>query len=262
MRNIFLDLGSNIGQGYERIRRQYFRAYYHPALSTGSVFVRQQSYIPLGAEVYMFEPIPDAYKFLKRKYSSSAKIYNKAIWTENTTKIFNVALTTVGSLPSKQQASNIMHKHDVDSNVESWKDVEVETIDFSEFLKNNFHPDDNIFMKMDIEGAEYPVLDQLIDTGAYKYLTAVNIEFHNRILELADKGLHTDLKPNNYYRQFFHENGITVLESSNPVIGFCQNELRYMSAYDADPDGNSIDQLQEWIPGVEFDDEYGRRGWS
>jgi len=262
MRNIFLDLGSNIGQGYERIRRQYFRAYYNDHNSSGAVFVRQQSYIPLGAEVYMFEPIPGAYKFLERKYSPAAKVYNKAIWTENTTKTFNVAHTAIGHLPSKQQASNIMHTHNVDANVESWEEVEVETLNFSEFLKNNFHRDDNIFMKMDIEGAEYPVLDQLIDTGVYKYLTAVNIEFHNRILELADKGLHTDLKPNNYYKQFFYKNGITVLESAIPTIGFTKTHNNSIAAILESPDGKPKNQLEEWHPGMYDDNEYGKRGWS
>jgi len=261
MRNIFLDLGSNIGQGYERIRRHYYRAYYNNRDQSGSVIVRQQSYVPQDAEVYMFEPIPDAYKFLANKYDSVAKVYNKAIWTENTTKTFNVAHTTIGFLPSKQQASNIMHKHDVDSNVESWKEVEVETINFSKFLKNNFHHDDNIFMKMDIEGAEYPVLDQLMDTGAYKYLTTVNIEFHNRILELADSDLYTDLKPNNYYKEFLHNNGITVLETANPIVGFCKTDNTGMATYDLDPDGKKISQFEEWYPGLEVDNEYGKRGW-
>ena len=260
MRNIFLDLGSNIGQGYERIRRQYFRAY-RGNTGTGSIIVRQQPYVPQDVEVYMFEPIPDAYKFLAKKYDSVAKVYNKAIWTENTTKTFNVAHTTIGFLPSKQQASNIMHKHDVDSNVESWKEVEVETINFSKFLKNNFHYDDNIFMKMDIEGAEYPVLDQLIDTGAYKYLTTVNIEFHNRILELADSDLYTDLKPNNYYKEFLHNNGITVLETVNPKVGFLKTHNNGMATYDFDPDGKKISQFEEWYPGLEVDNEDGKRGW-
>jgi FkbM family methyltransferase len=44
--------------------------------------------------------------------------------------------------------------------------IEVEVIDLCDFLEKLNTPVD--FLKMDIEGAEYPILEKMIATGVYK----------------------------------------------------------------------------------------------
>lgn len=52
--------------------------------------------------------------------------------------------------------------------------MEVECLDISN-LVNNLH---DIVMRMDIEGAEYLVLDKLIKTGAIKNIVYLEVEWH------------------------------------------------------------------------------------
>ena len=40
---------------------------------------------------------------------------------------------------------------------------------------------------MDIEGAEYDVLEDLAHTGTHRYLHAVYVEFHSRYMRGAEK---------------------------------------------------------------------------
>jgi hypothetical protein len=55
---------------------------------------------------------------------------------------------------------------------------EVDSIDLSDFIKNNFTPEDYIILKLDIEGAEYDVLYHLAQTGVLSYINELWGEWH------------------------------------------------------------------------------------
>tara|TARA_Y100000361_G_scaffold126132_1_gene119945 strand:+ start:317 stop:1165 length:849 start_codon:yes stop_codon:yes gene_type:complete len=57
--------------------------------------------------------------------------------------------------------------------------VQVESVDLSEWIKNNFKKEDYIILKLDVEGAEYEILEKFFDVGAIEYINEVFIEFHN-----------------------------------------------------------------------------------
>lgn len=54
----------------------------------------------------------------------------------------------------------------------------VDCIDFNEWIINNLNKYDNIYMNMDIEGAEYEVLPCMIKGESIYYMKSVEIEFH------------------------------------------------------------------------------------
>ena len=54
----------------------------------------------------------------------------------------------------------------------------VRAFDMARVLFENILPDDFVFMKMDIEGAEYEVLQHLIDTGALCLIDELAVEWH------------------------------------------------------------------------------------
>jgi hypothetical protein len=56
----------------------------------------------------------------------------------------------------------------------------VESIDFSKFLGGL---EGSIYVKMDIEGAEYEVLRQLIKDGNIKKIKELHIEFHHNVFK-------------------------------------------------------------------------------
>ena len=51
-------------------------------------------------------------------------------------------------------------------------------IDFAAFIERNFAPDDNLILKMDIEGAEYDVLERLMQRGLLGWFKEFYIEYH------------------------------------------------------------------------------------
>lgn len=54
----------------------------------------------------------------------------------------------------------------------------VESIDLSKFILDNFAKDDYIVLKMDIEGAEYKVVDKMYEDGSLKYISKFYGELH------------------------------------------------------------------------------------
>ena len=57
--------------------------------------------------------------------------------------------------------------------------IDVECIDFSEWVKNNFKKEDYIILKMDIEGAEFNVLPKMIANDTLSYVNKMIIEWHD-----------------------------------------------------------------------------------
>lgn len=56
---------------------------------------------------------------------------------------------------------------------------EVEIIDFSKWLKDNFTKDDYIILKLDIEGTEFPILEKMIKDNTLELINEVFCEFHS-----------------------------------------------------------------------------------
>ena len=56
--------------------------------------------------------------------------------------------------------------------------TQIKSVDFSGFLGERFKQEDFIAVKMDIEGAEYPVLEKLISDNRLNYIDLLFVEFH------------------------------------------------------------------------------------
>jgi FkbM family methyltransferase len=56
----------------------------------------------------------------------------------------------------------------------------VPVIQLSNWIKDSFSTDDFIYIKMDIEGMEFQVLEDLISTGCLAYIDEMDIEWHGR----------------------------------------------------------------------------------
>lgn len=56
---------------------------------------------------------------------------------------------------------------------------EVESIDFSKWIKRNCSESDFIVLKLDIEGSEYQVLEKMIADDTLKYIDALYVEWHD-----------------------------------------------------------------------------------
>jgi FkbM family methyltransferase len=158
MKKILLDCGTHLGEGLS----QFVDAYN----------------VTEEWEVYSFEPNPNLWEqhFNQNTYSNVHYI-NKAIYTDNSTITFNLAYPNT-------DASSIFKAH-LGTNFE--KSVEVECLDLSKFILDNFSKDDFIVVKLDIEGAEYDVLKKMIKDDSISYINDLYVEFHSHKDEHAIK---------------------------------------------------------------------------
>lgn len=137
--------------------------------------------IGMGAKVIAFEPNPVLCNHLRRKAldwgAPAFRLEQKAIYIENKTMTFSMAKT--GAFIAQSQGGSI----DVTPDTEHL-DFEVESIDFAAYLRKLLAEGVRPYLiKLDIEGAEFEVLDQLIDEklcGAFDYLVC---ETHERFFE-------------------------------------------------------------------------------
>mgnify|MGYP003121799925 CR=1 FL=1 len=76
------------------------------------------------------------------------------------------------------------------------KEEKVKTIDLDRWIKENFSENDEIVLKLDIEGAEYEVLNHMIENGSIKYIDNLFIEWHCAKTKEISVSQHIDLLEN------------------------------------------------------------------
>ncbi len=64
--------------------------------------------------------------------------------------------------------------------------VEVPCFDLSRWIRDSFELTDEIILKLDVEGAEYAILDKLIRDGTIKYVNILCGELHDMKIESGE----------------------------------------------------------------------------
>lgn len=189
MKNIFLDCGANLGQGFER-----WRSFLNIDIET--------------TQIYMFEPISEFSKKLAEKYiHPNIKIYNVGVWDEDTTRTLNIENTDVKWTTNILEDNFKIPTHTDPRYMSEWPpkiSQKIQCIDFSKFIINTFNKDQKIFLKLDIEGCEYEVLDKMIKDSSIDYIDTINIEFHSFMRK-------TPSKPDQYYIDTLKQKNIKII---------------------------------------------------
>ena len=156
--NYFIDAGANNG-----CSARVFRKKYDPTNSF---------------HIYSFEIDPD----FKDCFIDIPNLtfINKAVWVENGVMPFyrSGRVCRDGGTLLKEKITGELDLHNP---------IQVETIDFSEWFLHNFNSDDYIILKMDIEGAEYVVLEHMLDTKAFALVDELWIEWHYAKVGISKK---------------------------------------------------------------------------
>lgn len=124
---------------------------------------QQSGWIDDTWDIYAFEPIPELYETCKAEFKRmglNVKTIKKAVWIKNGTVRFNTS--------ERADASHIANEG-----------LKVSSIDFSEFVSTLPQVD---LCSMDIEGAEYEVLQKMMDDGTISKIKLLDIEFHDRLM--------------------------------------------------------------------------------
>jgi len=146
MRNIFLDCGSWNGCSVN-----FFRANYPEGMDY---------------EVFCFEPLPENIEKLKRL--KDVTIIEKAVSDKTGILRFYKGLSQSGTLFIEKTTG------EVDKN--NW--IEVLTVDLSRWIELNLNENDNIILKLNVEGAEYSIIEKMYNNGTISYIDKFYIQWH------------------------------------------------------------------------------------
>jgi FkbM family methyltransferase len=159
-KNIFLDLGSHYCEGLTQ-------------------FVFKILPIDSTWEIHLFEPNPlinteESYNNTTlNKNNLNIQFHKKAVWTKDgefVFKMFGNNGCSVGSLLEETKG---------DAHYKDYHSSEiVECVDLWKFINTNFDLTDKIYIKMDIEWAEYIILQDMIDKGWPQNIVTIWVEFH------------------------------------------------------------------------------------
>ena len=130
-----------------------------------------------GPIVHAFEPTKRTFEVLKSNVEKNKSIilYNKACYIKNSNiKLYHHNLSNEDAIKWSQGNSIIKEK----SNVLENDYEEVEAIDIAEFIFSLKKEID--LVKMDVEGAEYLLINHIIDTGAINKVKILLCETHEK----------------------------------------------------------------------------------
>lgn len=130
-------------------------------------FVESKIYQKHSWEIFAFEANPHLIPEIPPR--ANLTVLNKAIWNKEGTIEFFLGDDTLSSSLLKDKKTGNLSKIP----------VKVDSVDFGQWLKKRFELKDYIFVKLDIEGAEYEVLDKMLADGTIAYVDRLYVEFHN-----------------------------------------------------------------------------------
>jgi len=197
---IFIDCG-----GYDGCSVRKFRAQYDP---------RNQF------EIVTFEPnilFNDYYKDFDKH-----TLINAAVSISDSTQTFY--------LDTFDYDGSSLHK--TKKNIIKPKPIKVKTLDFIRWIKYLIQPNTTLWLKLDIEGSEYDILEKLIEQGLIKHIDRLFIEFHSHKLEgeeykhrhtlLLDNLKRVGLKPESWdalsYSEYRQDNLLSIAKEEFSVI--------------------------------------------
>lgn len=173
--NVYIDLGCHDGKTVEEFRN--WRKLAFP-------FMKEW-------EIYAYDPNPEVKKKWDIIKDENTFFFQQAVWIK--AGEFDFALDGQGSTLMKGK------KGAWDGEV-----IKVRAINIMNILEQ--FCEDFVVVKMDTEGAEFPVLNKLLDDGTIDIIDVLLVEFHpNKVVEYT-----TDDKNNLIKR--IKEAGVTILE--------------------------------------------------
>ena len=135
-----------------------------------------------GSEFFAFEPNPYLYE-LFAKSNPDVTVYNQACWIfDGEVEFYNVIVDKFGR-NNRLTESSTLHPVKNERNLRVHRATEkmcVPAIDFSRWLLESFSINDKIWIKMDIEGAEYQVLRKMIKDESIGLVDRLYVEFHDQ----------------------------------------------------------------------------------
>jgi FkbM family methyltransferase len=166
-RALFIDMGSNLGQGF-----RFFSKYYNP-----NIF----DYWLIEANPFCISSLHTNISKLYKRHSwkGNWKIINKAIsYKDGTVQLFGLVEDQRGK--TSDGASIIKDHNSKFYNSDYDQSLEVQSIKASNLINDALGEYSTIVIKMDIEASEYDALEDLIRTGYINNISHIYVEWHSQ----------------------------------------------------------------------------------
>jgi FkbM family methyltransferase len=123
-------------------------------------------------ECYSFEPNPELHHYFRFLPTT---LIPAAVHSSSGTQSLTLD-------PIDANGSSLLKEKQIDSrgrikNSEC-PTIQVQSIVLSEWILSNLDPKDYICLKLDIEGSEYDVIADLLNSGAIRFIDEIYVEFH------------------------------------------------------------------------------------
>jgi len=165
MRKFLLDGGTHLGQGLKQIMRK------HQADSSW--------------QIHTWEANPYTYtRFMQKNTQNFVQSHNQALSDHDGHITLNVETAETkyqkGPAPIGQGSSILdLKRWQSGPHIGVFEEqVTVPCVDFANWIKNNCKSNDLIVCKLDIEGAEYSVLDRMIELDVLHWIDYLYVEWH------------------------------------------------------------------------------------
>jgi len=119
-------------------------------------------------KIYAIEPNPENFRQINSNNSRVIKI-EAAIST---------AYRNINLYLSEQYDGSTLYPSKLSGGINNDNFVEVKAIDFGDWLAKNVIRDDYVVCKMDVEGAEFDVLEHLLKTKKMELIDVLLVEWH------------------------------------------------------------------------------------
>jgi FkbM family methyltransferase len=124
-------------------------------------------------EYFAFEPNPHLKKYHPQPDTT---FFDTFVSDSDLSTTFYVCGTSGGSSEIKQKSKLYVQK--TKERFGQVEEINLSPIRLSQFISQNFTSEDFIVLKLDIEGSEYKVIQDCIDTGTILYVNQILIEWH------------------------------------------------------------------------------------
>jgi FkbM family methyltransferase len=182
-RHVFVDAGAHMGESYQAFRKS-------------GLYSRHNW------EIFAIEANPGL--AAKLPHAPLLTVLSKAAWVEDGTLEFHMESETSGanSIAAFKPAEELTT-------------IQVESFDFSQWVRSSFTEEDYVILSMDIEGAEFDILQKMLDDDTAKLIDRLYVEFHpQRLRELKDMGMGAGQRWSRQIRNDFYRLGLIVIEDS------------------------------------------------
>jgi FkbM family methyltransferase len=132
-----------------------------------------------GCEVHLFECNPNHFETLHTISNENKKynffVHEMAVWVEECEKKFYFSMDKWGDLG----CTLLPEKNEI---LDKENPILVKCVDISSFI-NNLGSEFYLILKLDVEGAEYEILNHLINTGMINKVKELYVEFHDNFFK-------------------------------------------------------------------------------